>query len=74
MIPFPVRLKEARKRKGLMQKEMAEYLGITPRSFQQYEGGKRRPDYETLVAIADHLGVTLDYLFGRTDEPGRGER
>ena len=52
-----------------MQKEMAEYLGITPRSFQQYEGGKRRPDYETLVKIADLLDVSLDYLFGRTDDP-----
>lgn len=70
MVPFPMRLKEARKRKKLMQKEMAEYLGMTPRSFQQYEGGKRRPDYETLVAIADYLNVTTDYLLGRTDEPG----
>lgn len=68
MVPFPMRLKEARKRKNLRQKEMAEYLGITPRSFQQYEGGKRRPDYETLVAIAGYLDVTTDYLLGRTDE------
>lgn len=68
MVPFSIRLKEARKRKNLTQREMAEYLGITARSFQQYEGGKRRPDYETLVAIADHLDVTLDYLFGRTDK------
>lgn len=70
MVPFAIRLKEARKRKKLKQREMAEYLGITSRSYQQYEGGKRRPDYETLVAIADYLDVTLDYLFGRTDEPG----
>lgn len=57
-----------------MQKEVAEYLKMTPRAYQYYEAGRRRPDYETLVAIADHLDVTLDYLFGRTDEPGRGER
>ena len=69
MVPFPMRLKEARKRKNFKQREMAEHLGMTERSFQQYEGGKRRPDYETLVAIADHLDVTTDYLLGRTDEP-----
>lgn len=68
MIPFAARLKEARKRKNFKQREMAVHLQITVRSFQQYEGGKRRPDYETLVAIADFLEVSLDYLFGRTDE------
>lgn len=69
MVPFPQHLKEARKRKRFKQKEMAEHLGIKLRSYQQYEGGQRRPDYETLVAIADYLDVTTDYLLGRTDRP-----
>ena len=69
MVPFSERLREARTRKGLMQKEVAEHLKMTPRAYQYYEAGRRRPDYETLVAIADHLDVTLDYLFGRTDKP-----
>lgn len=42
---------------------------MTPRAYQHYEGGGRRPDYETLVSIADYLDVTTDYLLGRTDEP-----
>ena len=67
MIPFPTRLKEARKWKKLKQREMAERLGIITRSYQQYEGGQRRPDYETWVAIADLLEVSIDYLLGRTD-------
>ena len=70
MVPFSERLREARTRKGLMQKEVAEHLEMTPRAYQYYEAGRRRPDYETLVAIADHLDVSLDYLLGRTDEPG----
>ncbi|MBD5119009.1 MAG: helix-turn-helix transcriptional regulator [Clostridiales bacterium] len=69
MVPFANRLREARSKKGLMQKEVAEYLKMTPRAYQYYEGGRRRPDYETLVAIADYLEVTTDYLLGRTDEP-----
>ena len=68
MVPFPQQLKEARKCKNFKQKEMAELLGIKLRSYQQYEGGQRRPDYETLVALADYLDVTTDYLLGRTEE------
>ena len=69
MVPFPARLKEARKRKKLMQKDVAECLQMAAHSYQNYEAGQRRPDYETLVAIADLLDVTTDYLLGRTDEP-----
>ena len=69
MVPFAERLKEARKRKRLMQKEVAEHLQIASHSYQNYEGGQRRPDFETLVALADYLDVTTDYLLGRTEEP-----
>ena len=67
MVPFPERLKEARKRRNLKQRELAEHLQITPHSYQQYEGGDRRPNFETLVALADLLEVSADYLLGRTD-------
>lgn len=70
MVPFTQRLKTARKQAGRKQRDIAEHLQIGTRSYQNYEGGQRRPDYETLVAIADYLDVTTDYLLGRTDEPG----
>lgn len=69
MVPFPARLKESRRRKKLIQKDVAAHLQMPVHSYQNYEGGQRRPDYETLVAIADYLEVTTDYLLGRTDEP-----
>lgn len=69
MVPFPERLRKAREQKALLQKEVAEHLSMTPRAYQYYEAGRRRPDYETLVAIADYLEVTTDYLLGRTDVP-----
>lgn len=68
MVPFAERLKEARKRKDLKQREVAEHLQITPHSYQQYEGGTRRPNYEVLVALADYLDVSADYLLGRIDK------
>lgn len=68
MVPFAERLREARKRKGLLQKEVAEQLDITSRAYQYYEGGRRRPDYETLAALADLLEVSADYLLGRVEK------
>lgn len=70
MVPFADRLREARKRKHLTQKEVAAYLKMTERSYQHYEGNRRRPTYEVLVTLADYFNVTTDYLLGRTEEPG----
>lgn len=69
MVPFAERLQEARKRKGLKQKEVSEHLNIAWRTYQNYETGERRPNFETLAALADLLDVSADYLLGRTDEP-----
>lgn len=69
MVPFAERLKAARTAKGLKQREAAEYLQITVRSYQQYEGGVRRPSFEALAALAVYLDVTTDYLLGLSDTP-----
>ena len=58
MIKFAERLQELRRERHVTQKSMAEFLGIQMRSYQSYEGGDRRPDYEKLVALADYFGVT----------------
>lgn len=67
MIKFSERIRELRQEKGIKQREMADILGIKLRSYQNYEGGDRRPDYEGLVALADYFNVTTDYLLGRSD-------
>ena len=72
-IKLSERMQELRKRQNKTQKEIAEYLGITLRTYQYYEGGGHRPDLETVVALADLFDVTVDYLIGRTDEPGCGK-
>lgn len=68
MIKFAERLRELRKERHVTQKGMGEILGVQLRSYQCYESGDRRPDYEKLVALADYFGVTTDYLLGRTDQ------
>ena len=71
MIKIPEKLRALRKEKKVTQQGMADYLGIKLRSYQyyeqDYENGGHRPDYETLVALADYFGVTTDYLLGRSD-------
>ena len=69
MVTFGNRLRESRKRKNLKQKDVAQHFGIALRSYQNYEGGQREPNFSTLVALADYFDVTTDYLLGRTDEP-----
>ena len=66
MIKFAERLRELRREKKVTQSKMADFLGIKLRSYQNYEGGSRRPDYEGLVALADYYEVSLDYLIGRS--------
>lgn len=70
MIKFAERLRELRREKKVTQSKMADFLGIKLRSYQNYEGGSRRLDYEGLVALADYFDVTTDYLLGRSDVRG----
>lgn len=65
---FSERLKASRKSKGKTQKDLAAYLGISERGYQNYEMGKREPSLEVLKQLADYFGVTTDYLLGRSDE------
>ena len=56
------RIKAARKKAGMTQKELADKLGIPYQGISQYERGIRNPKIDTLVKIADSLGVTLEEL------------
>lgn len=68
MSEFSSRLRAVRKEKGLKQREMADRLGVTLRGYQYYEEGKHVPDLNGLLALADILEVSLDYLAGRKEE------
>ena len=65
---FAKRLKELRKEKKKKQTEMAEFLGISPRAYQYYEGAAYYPEVPSLIKLADYFEVSLDYLLGRSEE------
>ncbi len=64
---FPKRLNKTRKDKGFTAQNMADFLDLSLRSYQFYEGGQRSPSLDTLVKIADILDVSTDYLLCRDD-------
>lgn len=65
---FRERLVSLRKERKETQVQLANSVGIACRSLQQLEAGDNYPQFKTLIALADHFEVTLDYLMCRTDE------
>jgi transcriptional regulator with XRE-family HTH domain len=61
------RIRQLRKSRGLLQRELAEKLHCNRRAISYYETKGREPDANTIVAIADFFNVSLDFLYGRTD-------
>ena len=64
---FSQRLKLLRKEKKLTQKEMALFLDKTERHYQDIEAGRINIPSLMLLKLADHFGVSADYLLGRTE-------
>lgn len=62
-----LRLRELRKEKKVLQREMAEVLHITVVHYRRIEAGKVNIPTLTLCALADYFEVTTDYLLGRSD-------
>ena len=63
------RLKELRRSMKLPQWKMAEILGVSQSSIDRYERNTARPTVENFLVYADYFDVSLDYIFGRCDEP-----
>ena len=59
------KLKELRTAERLTQEKLAEILGVSRVNYTRYETDVSRPDYETLIKIADFYDISLDELFER---------
>ena len=68
MLLIGKKLKELRNSEKLTQKQLAEALNIRRENYTRYENDKVRPDYETLIVIADFYNITLDELFDRDNK------
>ena len=65
---FADNLKQLRTQKNVSQQEIADCLATTRQAYNNYETGKREPNFSTLIRIADFLEVTIDELL-REKEP-----
>jgi transcriptional regulator with XRE-family HTH domain len=66
---FGARIKALRKERGLTQKDLAQRLSITFGQLNKYESGLNSPAPDLLIALSDHLSVTLDHLLtGRSHD------
>ena len=63
------RLRSLRESVKLSQVKMAEIVGVKQSSLNRYELNQASPTFETLTRYADYFDVSMDYIFGRTDNP-----
>ena len=59
-----MRLKELREGKKETQQQLSIILNVSQTMISRYELGIAYPDIETLIAIAQHYHVSVDYLLG----------
>ena len=64
---FAKRLIELGKSKGISQKELANYIDVSPSLVGMYEQGRRKPSFEILEAIADYFNINIDTLYGKDE-------
>lgn len=65
------KLQEARKKAGLTQEQVADFLGINKILISYYENGTREISIATLQSLANLYGYTLNYFLSddETNEP-----
>jgi len=64
---FATRLAEVRELRRLNQSELARKAGLQPSAIAHFEGKRRKPSFANILALANALGVSSDYLIGKAD-------
>ena len=57
-----------RKALGMTQKQLAEQLGCSQKTYSDYETGKTHVPVEILMGLSEIYGTSVDYLVELTDE------
>ncbi|AEG14334.1 helix-turn-helix domain protein [Desulfofundulus kuznetsovii DSM 6115] len=67
--PFARRLRQLIKERDIRVTDLAWGAGIAPKTVYSFLNGYTFPSVETLLNMSAYLGVSVDYLLGKTDEP-----
>ncbi|MBQ3191951.1 MAG: helix-turn-helix transcriptional regulator [Oscillospiraceae bacterium] len=63
------RLREMRQNAKLSQARVAAVVGSRQSAVARFESGEAHVPSTVMVRYADYFDVSLDYIFGRTDNP-----
>ena len=58
------RIRMARERAGMKQRDLADKLGVSYVNVSQWERDTRNPKYSTLQKISDAVGISVTFLLG----------
>ena len=64
---FHEKLQELRKQKNLTQEELSEILFVSRTAISKWESGRGYPSIDSLKAIAEFFGVTIDELLSNRE-------
>lgn len=67
MNDFSTRLKSLRTERGLSQKALGEFCGLSERGIQNYELDLRQPNLAALLALSQFFECSIDYLVGKSE-------
>ena len=71
---FGERLRSLREDNDEKQRDIAKLLFVSANMISAYELGKHFPKNEkSLITLAEHFNVSLDYLLGYSDIPKHGD-
>lgn len=62
------KIKELRESKKMTQKELAEFLNVTPQAVSKWERNKSYPDLDTLVKLSKYFNISTDTILGNTKQ------
>ncbi len=63
-----IRIKELRINKNLTQKDVANFLHISPPQYSLYETGKRAIPLSILLKLSKLYNTSIDYIVGDTNQ------
>jgi transcriptional regulator with XRE-family HTH domain len=61
-------VREARKRAGLTQRELAERAGTTQSAIARLESGRTKPTFDTVLRLLRLCGMDLDVMLVERDD------
>lgn len=62
------KMKEYRENANISQSELAKITGIKQQNISRWENNMNIPNILDCITLADHFGVSIDQLVGRSDE------